>query len=229
MAFSIKVVNSKLLKNVLHHVDTHNRLMEEREMWNSRRNRRDDETDESDDYDTRMMASERRLSYGKMRSDNLHTETTREIVKLKEKAGKWNHSGFMELYPDEFLNKNSMDEMDSSDEDAQKNRKKIRKLKRKKRKSSDELGTKRRKRPKISEKHSERAVNSEPVKKRRRTNSHGHSEKRDVKRNRDSKKPLKERGRLKIRKKKRREKIRDESRRKVKSKHKKKRQERTSD
>lgn len=48
MAASVRYLNRQLLQNVLHHVDTHNRLIEEKEMWKTKQNMRAPSSDSED-------------------------------------------------------------------------------------------------------------------------------------------------------------------------------------
>ncbi|PIK53446.1 hypothetical protein BSL78_09676 [Apostichopus japonicus] len=217
MSVSAKYVNRKLLQNVLHHVDTHNRLLEEKDMWNSKRNQR--EGSNASDYDQRMGSSERRRSYGRMRSDDNETKsTTRDIVKLKEEMGKWNHTGFMELYPDEFLSRQSMDELSNGEEEGGGGIKKKVKKKRRKRKNSDSNGLDRRKRKRTSEK----TLNKDLAKKPRRSDPSGQWQEREITREVVVEKPHKRR-KSEDRTKRKKEKRKDNSKRKDKSKKHKKR------
>ncbi|XP_022097571.1 uncharacterized protein C11orf57-like [Acanthaster planci] len=136
---SVRYLDRKLLRNILHHTETHNRLQEEEEMWRSRakeafgwkhdpfnpggrrgrgrwnRNRRVDRLHQMNP-DSQGVSDHR----------NWDGQRNRDIYRAElGNQERWGHTGFMELYPEEFIKKDSMDEMSSDDDKETRKKKKI--------------------------------------------------------------------------------------------------------
>eukprot|EP00057_Strongylocentrotus_purpuratus_P000488 XP_001177346.2 PREDICTED: uncharacterized protein C11orf57 [Strongylocentrotus purpuratus] len=119
MATKVRYLDRRLLKNVLRHTETHNRLQEEEEMWDKKKDRRSDRP---------KKRSRGPVRYGQMYSDSpqdLMGGSSRDKWNQRRlnrggrqgmgrEVERWSHNGFMELYPEESINRSSMDE--SSDE-----------------------------------------------------------------------------------------------------------------
>ncbi|XP_041373134.1 uncharacterized protein NKAPD1-like [Gigantopelta aegis] len=144
-------ITKTMLKNVIRHTDTHNRIVEETDMWmhldqvkdRERDPRRsflyDDRYDMSRD-DGRRGARRAHMDDGDNRDDDGKRRSTywqRQLQKVEEAdPDRWGHSGFKEMYPDKFRS----DRSEESDDSV--NTKKKRKKEKKKRKHKKENGEK---------------------------------------------------------------------------------------
>ncbi|CAB3979772.1 Hypothetical predicted protein [Paramuricea clavata] len=102
-----KSVDKSLLKNIIRHTDAHNKIQEQNEMWKQwELKKQSHERDESYKHDRRTSRSR-----GYMRSDmGLSSAAKKESLKWNRllqdyeetRKDRWGHSGYEELYPDEF-------------------------------------------------------------------------------------------------------------------------------
>ena len=104
-----KSVDKSLLKNIIRHTDAHNKIQEQNEMWKQ--------------WELKKQSQDRNQSYkydaharGYMRSDiGLSSDAKKESLKWNRllleyeetRNDRWGHSGYKELYPDEFQQENS--------------------------------------------------------------------------------------------------------------------------
>ncbi|XP_028403760.1 uncharacterized protein NKAPD1-like [Dendronephthya gigantea] len=118
-----KSIDKSLLKNIIRHTDAHNKIQEQNEMWKQ--------------WGLKKQARERDLSYkhdgnirGYMRSDSgLSSAKKKESLKWNRllleyeetRKDRWGHSGYKELYPDEFQHDGHDSEIDTNEsEDSEK-------------------------------------------------------------------------------------------------------------
>ncbi|GAB1604672.1 uncharacterized protein NKAPD1-like [Argonauta hians] len=133
-----------LLQNVIRHTDTHNRIVEEAEMWRQKekksqlskkdKERGDKDKEEKDKKSTDVFFEDTRKSFlydNRVRDDSMSyrryrahmddeptpssttrsTYYTRQLQRAEENdPGRWGHSGYKELYPEEFRSDRSEDE-----------------------------------------------------------------------------------------------------------------------
>ncbi|XP_029922726.1 uncharacterized protein NKAPD1 [Myripristis murdjan] len=163
-----KVTGKVLLRNVMRQTDAHNKIQEESEMWKLR------QWEKQMSQDKHLPATE--CMRGRMHCDRA-TDYSRDQVRSKERASghddrdarywtrklyefeandpdRWGHSGFKELYPEEFASdseeasstKNGHHKKKKSSTDAAKpkrSKKSSRKKKKKKKKKNEEEKRKR--------------------------------------------------------------------------------------
>ncbi|XP_011406027.1 PREDICTED: uncharacterized protein C11orf57-like [Amphimedon queenslandica] len=132
-AYSLPVkgtVKKSVLRNYIRHADTHNRVQEEREMWRLR------QLEQQTQLQSYHSKPRHILTRGRLLSDSLRerpddtdeeetssTYWTRQLMKVEENdPDRWGHSGYKELYPEEFI---------STDEERGGKRKRERETKRK--------------------------------------------------------------------------------------------------
>ncbi|XP_061915921.1 NKAP domain containing 1 isoform X2 [Entelurus aequoreus] len=101
---SKQTLGKKYLRNIIRHTDAHNKIQEETEMWKMR----DMEVNHvSDEKTTRGHMHCDRMSYqSRVSSDHDDREArywTRKLYEFEDNdPDRWGHSGFKELYPEEF-------------------------------------------------------------------------------------------------------------------------------
>lgn len=103
-------VNKHLLRNTIRSTDFHNRLKEEDDMWRRRESAHNEcEVDHNVRKRGRMddkcfaPTKRHRTSLPNIPTDNVYG---RKLMELEEKdSTRWGHSGYKELYPDEFRDK----------------------------------------------------------------------------------------------------------------------------
>ncbi|XP_067675968.1 uncharacterized protein NKAPD1-like [Haliotis asinina] len=135
----------QMLRNVIRHTGTHNRMVEETEMWsqwNTQRERQGKSSrnsflfdQRSDNYDDRRRRGHRTAHMDSGSSDEDKQKSTywsRQLQKAEESnPDRWGHSGFKELYPDDFAS-------DRSEGDEKRSRKKKKKKEKKRKKKKKE-------------------------------------------------------------------------------------------
>ncbi|XP_050415462.1 uncharacterized protein NKAPD1 [Patella vulgata] len=147
----------RLLKNYILHTDTHNRIVEETDMW--RQHAKMKETDKKE-YMYKPKTGESFLEDKRddmndcrynMKSRSAHMDESkdtstywvRQLQKTEEAdSDRWGHSGYKELYPKDFDSSRSNDESSSSSTtstSSKERRKRRKKMKRKKEKKKREI------------------------------------------------------------------------------------------
>lgn len=139
-AYSLPVkgtVKKSVLRNYIRHADTHNRVQEEREMW---RLRQLEQQTQLQSYHSKPRHT---LTRGRLLSDTLRDRPddseeeeessssywTRQLMKVEENdPDRWGHSGYKELYPEEFI---STDEEREGKRETKRKRERVRETKRK--------------------------------------------------------------------------------------------------
>lgn len=163
MAVQRKFIDKGLLKNVIRHTDAHNKIQEENEMW-----KQFELLNNKKRHESALVESKRFV--GRMRCDSEDSDQqpkssywTQQLFNYEANdSGRWGHSGYRELYPEEFENKTGQEKIQKS-----------KKRKTKKEKRSDSKSRKSRKRKRVkraSESDSQRSSEeSEDTYERRRT------------------------------------------------------------
>ncbi|KAL4228932.1 hypothetical protein ACF0H5_011972 [Mactra antiquata] len=105
-------VNKTLLKNVIRHTDSHNKVVEETEMWKQRQREiknvdsmgsRNSFLKDRGGVDMRYEFSDHRQRRAHMDDEPKSTYWMNELYKAEEAdENRWGHSGFKELYPEKF-------------------------------------------------------------------------------------------------------------------------------
>ncbi|XP_046557487.1 uncharacterized protein NKAPD1-like [Haliotis rubra] len=135
----------QMLRNVIRHTGTHNKIVEETDMWsqwNIQRERQGKASrnsflfdQRSDNYDDRRRRGHRTAHMDSGDSDEDKQKSTywsRQLQKAEaSNPDRWGHSGFKELYPDDFAS-------DRSGGDEKKSRKKKKKKEKKRKKKKKE-------------------------------------------------------------------------------------------
>lgn len=182
-------VGKVLLRNVIRHTDAHNKIQEESEMWKMREMEKQTPVIQQKWQPTKLAPDFGRC---KMRSDSFHEEThserrgapaghtseqdCREAKHWTKKLydfeasdpNRWGHSGFRELYPDEFHTHS-----DSSNCDEKNDRKKKKTLQRSK---ASQQHTGKRKRSKKSNKKKQKKQSSKKRKRKKGEDSNSPSD-----------------------------------------------------
>ncbi|XP_051534865.1 NKAP domain containing 1 [Myxocyprinus asiaticus] len=145
-------VGKVLLRNVIRHTDAHNKIQEESEMWKLRDLERQASSTHFPKHRGRMHcdshldsegSTQDRLGERLSERDEESRYWTRKLYEFEAKdPDRWGHSGFKELYPEEFQSDGEKDCSDSKhrrkkhknklDADVEKNAKKSSKKKKKK-------------------------------------------------------------------------------------------------
>ncbi|XP_046338898.1 uncharacterized protein NKAPD1-like [Haliotis rufescens] len=140
----------QMLRNVIRHTGTHNRMVEETDMWTQRSLKRDSHgkasrnsflfDQRSDNYDDRRRRGHRTAHMDSGDSDEDKQKSTywsRQLQKAEEtNPDRWGHSGFKELYPDDFASDRSEGEEKRSRKKKKKKEKKRKKKKKEKKHKS---------------------------------------------------------------------------------------------
>ncbi|EDO44071.1 predicted protein [Nematostella vectensis] len=167
MAAARKFIDKKVLHNYIRSTDAHNKIREEQDMW---RLRQAQNTQKSDSLASLAATSKRR---GRLHSDDPSDSGERNTYWMKQLTefessctDRWGHSGYKELYPEEFAS--NFTDSDDDSEDEKKKKKKTSK-KRKKSSSKDERKRKSKKIRTVQSSDSETELNQEKRKRRKRT------------------------------------------------------------
>ncbi|XP_078355593.1 uncharacterized protein NKAPD1-like, partial [Oculina patagonica] len=117
MAVQRKFIDKGLLKNVIRHTDAHNKIQEESEMWKQYElmSNRKKERNGSPSNNSKRFA-------GRMRCDDDDADQqpkssfwTQQLFNYEANdSERWGHSGYRELYPEEFENKTSEEKLPKS-------------------------------------------------------------------------------------------------------------------
>ncbi|KAK6172272.1 hypothetical protein SNE40_015969 [Patella caerulea] len=177
----------RLLKNYILHTDTHNRIVEETDMWRQHAKMKETDkkgymykpkTGESFLEDKRDDMNDCRYN---MKSRSAHMDESkdastywvRQLQKTEEAdSERWGHSGYKELYPKDFDSGRSDEESSSSSttstssEERRKRRKKMKRKKEKKREMMEEEKMKKRKSKHKKHKHESSDKNNKHKKKK---------------------------------------------------------------
>ncbi|XP_060568488.1 uncharacterized protein NKAPD1-like [Ruditapes philippinarum] len=139
----LSTVSKTLIKNVIRHTDSHNKVVEESEMWRQREKELGRKESPGSSYsflkdrgvDMRYEFPTSRDRRAHMDEEPRSTYWMKELYKAEEADNnRWGHSGYKEMYPEHFSRSNSS----SSSEDRRKDEKhrdrhrKSKKVKRKK-------------------------------------------------------------------------------------------------
>ncbi|KAI8505365.1 hypothetical protein Bbelb_165540 [Branchiostoma belcheri] len=152
-------VDKQLLKNVIRHTESMNKVHEESEMWRQHKELQQSRRNDTSPYRSGRMRSDRSVDTSVRASGGVSPGSsywTRKLYQAEEAdPDRWGHSGFKELYPDAFSSSASTE--DSGERSRSKKRKKKKKTKKKdvskKRKhSSDSDSSAQRERRKTSKK-----------------------------------------------------------------------------
>ena len=107
-------MGSNVLKNFIHHANAHNKYLEEAEMWK----KRNDELKQNKYSEKRSRSRSSSVTFKKQKKINESEEKKEEIIgpslKLFEDDSKWDHSGFKELYPNDYERKINQSHRESS-------------------------------------------------------------------------------------------------------------------
>ncbi|KAL5487329.1 hypothetical protein EMCRGX_G019918 [Ephydatia muelleri] len=184
-----RTVDKHTLNNFLRHVDAHNKIQEEREMWRLR------ELERKSDYEkTEWPSRAPLLTRGRLVSDvfddseteggTFHTSAshapastywTRQLIKAEENDPfRWGHSGFKEQNPEEFVStddENNHGDGNDKVNDKERKRHKRKKHKQKDRHSNDESSDEEEMEQKHKKKAKRNKANSKKVKKSKKRSS----------------------------------------------------------
>ncbi|XP_053279439.1 NKAP domain containing 1 [Pleuronectes platessa] len=172
---SYQPLGKTLLRNVIRHTDAHNKIQEEQEMWKMRgwQVQRTDPKQSSDTVSSRgqmhcdrgadqtgdLRRSRERVSE---HDDREARYWTRKLYEFEAKdPDRWGHSGFKELYPEEFKrdkstkklerHKRKKSKSDTEGSLSRHSKKSSRKTKKKKKKKDEDAGRKKAKCPSSSD------------------------------------------------------------------------------
>eukprot|EP00047_Mylnosiga_fluctuans_P013869 m.33905 g.33905 ORF g.33905 m.33905 type:complete len:211 (-) comp5152_c0_seq1:1322-1954(-) len=156
-----KTIDTRLLSNIVRHVDAHNKVCEEQEMWrqheltkrldreHSKRVRSSDhkrsKTTESTERERSRGRDSPAVAKGKAEDSGKSNYWTQKLVEMEERCGdRWGHAGYKELHPEEFKTDREPDyellfssgpsESDEEDSEAKTDRKRPKKSKKEKKK-----------------------------------------------------------------------------------------------
>jgi hypothetical protein len=150
-------MSSNVLKNFIHHANAHNKYLEEADMWKKRKEELDVKCSNEGSLKRSRSVSRDRNKHKKdkkmIESEICNTEQIGPSLKLFESDTKWDHSGYRELYPNDFENQvttrkksyrrdssssSSSSEISSSEKVKKSSKKKKSKKKKKKKKRKNE-------------------------------------------------------------------------------------------
>ncbi|KAK2154269.1 hypothetical protein LSH36_272g01004 [Paralvinella palmiformis] len=165
----ISDTSKTLLKNVIKHTDTHNRIVEETEMWSSYASQRERKHQDkrhrgyspesrgiqSTVYQVPRAHMDRELSVSEPVHDAIYWK--RKLQEMEEKdPDRWGHAGYKELYPEQFISDTDSSSSSSSDVDRKRS-----KCKRKRVEKSHKSKKKHRHKEKKQKKHKSRKESSD--------------------------------------------------------------------
>ncbi|XP_051933521.1 NKAP domain containing 1 isoform X2 [Hippocampus zosterae] len=170
---SKQTLGKTLLRNVIRHTDAHNKIQEESEMWKLRgwEVQMSNHSHMSATKTIRGQMHCDRLSYpSRVSSEHDDREArywTRKLYDFEDNdPDRWGHSGFKELYPEEFDSDSTTKEEDHKSK-ASKSKRSKKKKKKKKKKKEEEAEGKRKKA--ASSNDSNRTTSHHKSKKKERT------------------------------------------------------------
>ena len=101
-------MSSNVLKNFVIHATAHNKYLEEAEMWKKRNEELNKNSNKEESLQKRSRRRLRSTSSDKRvdeRKRKMNSESIGPSLKLFESNDRWDHSGYKELYPNEFEKK----------------------------------------------------------------------------------------------------------------------------
>ncbi|XP_019729941.1 uncharacterized protein NKAPD1 isoform X1 [Hippocampus comes] len=171
---SKQTLGKTLLRNVIRHTDAHNKIQEESEMWKLRgwEVQMSNHSHMSATKTIRGQMHCDRLSYpSRVSSEHDDREArywTRKLYDFEDNdPDRWGHSGFKELYPEEFESDSSTTKEEDHKSKASKSKRSKKKKKKKKKKKEEEAEGKRKKT--ASSNDSNRTTSHHKSKKKERT------------------------------------------------------------
>ncbi|XP_077467119.1 uncharacterized protein NKAPD1 isoform X2 [Stigmatopora argus] len=149
---SRQTIGKTLLRNVIRHTDAHNKIQEETEMWKLRgwEVQKSNHSHVSATGTIRGQMHCDRLSYEpRMSSEHDDREArywTRKLYEFEDNdPDRWGHSGFKELYPEEFESDSEKSSASKKEHQRRKASKSKRSKKKKRKKKDEEQEAKRKK------------------------------------------------------------------------------------
>ncbi|XP_052804763.1 uncharacterized protein NKAPD1-like isoform X2 [Mya arenaria] len=104
-----------LLKNVIRHTDSHNKIIEENEMWRQWKTEQQGPEENNPSFlkgqcsDMRYEFPKRRNKRAYMDEEPQSTFWMKELYKTEEAdENRWGHNGYKELYPEQFGSSRSL-------------------------------------------------------------------------------------------------------------------------
>jgi hypothetical protein len=130
-------MSSNVLKNFVIHATAHNKYLEEAEMWKKRNEELNKNSNKEESLQKRSRRRSRSTSSDKRideRKRKMNSESIGPSLKLFESNDRWDHSGYKELYPNEFEKKilGNSDSSSSSSGHSKASSSKVKKKKKKK-------------------------------------------------------------------------------------------------
>jgi hypothetical protein len=130
-------MSSNVLKNFVIHATAHNKYLEEAEMWKKRNeelnknSNKEESLQKQSRHRSSSTSSDKRVDERKRK---MNSESIGPSLKLFESNDRWDHSGYKELYPNEFEKKilGNSDSSSSSSGHSKASSSKIKKKKKKK-------------------------------------------------------------------------------------------------
>lgn len=144
----LSTVTKTLIKNVIRHTDSHNKVVEETDMWRQREKELHRKESRGSSYsflkdrgvDMRYEFPSSRERRAHMDEEPRGTYWMKELYKAEEADNnRWGHSGYKELYPEHFSRSSSAssEETERKQRDRHKKSKKVKRKKSRKRRHSE--------------------------------------------------------------------------------------------